>query len=123
PPDLLGMQTPVVEPYETADSDEEFYRSRKSSIVVRRATGDKLIAVLDIVSPGNKYAAQAVKEFVYEARELLERRTHLSIVDPFPPGPHDPGGVHAAIWKEIGDASSEPPADKPLTLVAYECAL
>ncbi len=79
--------------------------------------------MLEIVSPGNKSNQHAFRAFVDKACELLERRIHLLIVDPFPPGPRDPHGVHAAIWEQIQDDSYQPPADQPLTLVAYECDL
>jgi hypothetical protein len=108
----------------TEESDAEFYRRRKSSIAVRHVSGDRMVAVLEIVSPGNKSTNHAIKAFVDKACELLEHRIHLLIVDPFPPGPRDPAGVHAAIWQEMKDESfAVMPADKPLTLVAYECSL
>ena len=47
----------------------------------------------------------------------------MLIIDPFPPGPRDPNGVHAAIWQEVQEDEFQLPADKPLTLVAYECDL
>jgi hypothetical protein len=60
---------------------------------------------------------------VDEACELLEHRIHVLIVDPFPPGPRDREGIHAAIWQEQQEDSFQLPPDKPLTLVAYECGL
>ena len=45
------------------------------------------------------------------------------IVDRFTPGRRDPNGVHAAIWEEVEDKPFALPADKPLTLAAYECDL
>jgi hypothetical protein len=60
---------------------------------------------------------------VEKACELLEHRNHLLILDPFPPGPRDPNGIHAAIWGEVQDKPFALPKDKPLTLVAYECDL
>jgi hypothetical protein len=54
---------------------------------------------------------------------LLERRIHLLILDPFPPGPRDPNGIHAAIWAEVQDKPFVLPKNQPLTLVAYECDL
>jgi hypothetical protein len=107
----------------TAETDAEFYRRKKSSIVVRHVSGDHIVAMLEIVSPGNKASRNALRAFVQKACELLEHRIHLLIVDPFPPGPRDPNGVHAAIWEEVEDAPFVLPADKPLTLVAYECDL
>ena len=102
-------------------SEAEFYRRKKSSIVVRHVSGDRIVAMLEIVSPGNKSHRQAFRAFVEKACELLEHRIHLLIVDPFPPSPRDPNGVHAAIWEEVQDDSFQLSTDQPLTLVAYEC--
>ncbi|MBN9117862.1 MAG: DUF4058 family protein [Planctomycetes bacterium] len=105
---------------ETAQTEAEFYRRKKSALVIRHVSGDRVVAVIEIVSPGNKASKNAVRAFVNKARELLGARIHLLIVDPFPPGPRDPGGIHGLIWGEITDDEYSPPADKPLTLVAYE---
>jgi hypothetical protein len=35
-------------------------------------------------------------------------------------GPHDPHGIHKAIWDELTDQPFELPPDKPLTLAAYQ---
>lgn len=107
----------------TAETDAEFYRRKKSSIVVRHVSGDRMVAVLEVVSPGNKASRHAFRALVEKAGELLERRVHLLILDPLPPGRHDPNGVHAAIWEEVQDEPFLLPGDKPLTLVAYECDL
>src|SRR5262245_42768150 len=69
----------------TAETDAEFYRRKKSSIVVRHVSGDRIVAMLEIVSPGNKASRHALRAFVEKACELLEHRIHLLIVDPFPP--------------------------------------
>jgi hypothetical protein len=107
----------------TAETDAAFYRRKKSSVVVRHVTGDRIVAMVEIVSPGNKSNRHAIRAFVEKACELLEHRIHLLIVDPFPPGPRDPQGIHAAIWEQVQDDPFQPPADQPLTLVAYECDL
>jgi hypothetical protein len=106
-----------------AESEGEFYRRKRSSIVIRHVSGDEIVAMIEIVSPGNKASRRAFDAFLDKAFELIEQRIHLLIVDPFPPGPRDPNGVHAAIWQEVGGGSFQLPADKPLTLVAYECDL
>jgi hypothetical protein len=107
----------------TAETDAEFYRRRKSSVVVRHVSGDRIIAMIEIVSPGNKASRHGCRAFVDKACELLEARIHLLIVDPFPPGPRDPNGVHSAIWGEVQDEPFQLPSDKRLTLVAYGCGL
>jgi uncharacterized protein DUF4058 len=106
-----------------AETAPEFYRRKKSSIVIRHVSGDRMVAVLEIVSPGNKASRDAFRAFVGKVCELLELHVHLLLVDPFPPTRRDPEGIHAAIWGEVSDEQFVPPADKPLTLVAYETGL
>ncbi|MBM4094693.1 MAG: DUF4058 family protein [Planctomycetes bacterium] len=107
----------------SAETEAEFYRRKMSSIVVRHVSGDRIVAMIEILSPGNKSTQHAFQAFVDNVCQLLENRIHLLIVDPFPPSPRDPNGVHAAIWGQIQDDPFHPPADEPLTLVAYECDL
>lgn len=104
-----------------AESDKAFYRRKKSSIVVRHVSGDRIVAMLEIVSPGDKSNRHAYQAFVDKACELLEYRIHLLIVDPLPPGERDPCGVHASIWEQVQGDAFHLPADQPLTLAACEC--
>lgn len=105
------------------ETDAEFYRRRRSSIAIRHVSGDRNVAMVEVISPGNKDNRHGIKAFVDKAWELLEHRIHLLLLDPFPPGPRDPQGIHAAIWAEVEDNGFQLPPDKPLTLVAYECGL
>lgn len=106
-----------------AETEAAFYRRKKSSVVVRHSSGDRVVAMVEIVSPGNKSNQHAFQAFTEKACELLDRRIHLLIVDPFPPGPRDPHGVHSAIWEQLEGTIYDPPTGQPLTLVAYECDL
>jgi hypothetical protein len=91
--------------------------------VVRHVSGDEIVAMFEIVSPGNKNSKRAFDAFLEKASELLEARIHLLLVDPFPPGRRDAQGIHAAIWEETEGEPFELPGDKPLTIVAYACGL
>jgi hypothetical protein len=105
------------------ETEFAFYRRKQSRIVVRHVTGDEIVAMVEIVSPGNKSGKNALRAFVEKAVELLQRQVHLLILDLHPPGPRDPSGIHALIWEELtSDAYSLPPG-KPLTLAAYESDL
>jgi hypothetical protein len=106
-----------------ASTEKEFYRRKKSSIAVRHVSGDRVVAMIEIVSPGNKASRRAIHSFVEKACELLEHRIHLLIVDLFPPGPRDPNGIHGLIWEEMIDEPFQLPESKKLTLVSYECEL
>ena len=107
-----------------AQTDAEFYRRKKSSIVVRNVSDDRIVAMVEIVSPGNKAARNTFRAFLDKACDLLEHKIHLLIIDLFPPTRRDPHGVHAAIWHELVEQGDfVPPPDKPLTLAAYESDL
>jgi len=77
------------------------------------------VAVVEIVSPGNKESAYAVRSFARKAVEFLHAGVHLLIVDLFPPGPRDPQGIHKAIWDRLREEPFTLPPDKPLTVAAY----
>jgi Protein of unknown function (DUF4058) len=106
-----------------AETEAEFYRKKKSAIAIRHVSGDRIVAMIEIVSPGNKSSQSPMQAFVNKACELLEHRIHLLILDPFPPGPRDPEGVHGLIWQEMHSVPFHLPPEKPLTFVAYECDL
>jgi hypothetical protein len=64
--------------------------------------------------------SQAFEDLVRKAADFLEHRIHLLILDLQPPRPRDLQGIHGAIWDEVAGEAYERPADKPLTLAAYE---
>ena len=101
----------------------EFYRRKQNTVAVRHVSDDRIVAMVEVVSPGNKASRHALRSFVEKAAQLLDRRVHLLILDLLPPGRRDPHGIHAAIWEEIANEECDLPADKPLTLAAYETAL
>jgi len=104
-------------------SEPERYARKRSRIAVRHKSGDQIVAVLEIVSPGNKATRYALRSFVEKALELLEAGVHLLIVDLFPPGPRDPQGMNAAVWSAIEEPSFQLPPDQPLSLASYSSGL
>jgi hypothetical protein len=105
----------------TAEAERVALKQRR--LVIRHATGDRIVALLEIVSPGNKDRRLSLSRFVDKATAALRQGYHLLIVDLFPPGPHDRQGIHGAVWAEVDGieaAQYRQPPDKPLTLVAYE---
>jgi hypothetical protein len=107
----------------TAETDMEFYRRKQNTVTVRHVSGDRIVAMVEIVSPGNKSSRSAMRAFVEKAAELLDRQIHLLILDLHRPGPRDPRGIHAEIWYDIAGQDFTPPPGKPLTVVAYESAV
>jgi hypothetical protein len=92
---------------------------KQRRIAIRRASNHRLVAVIEIVSPGNKANKRDFLAFVNKAISLLEQGIHLLIIDPFPPTARDPNGIHAAIWRSLVRKRFALLADKPLTLAAY----
>jgi hypothetical protein len=101
--------------------DQERYARKTNQVVIHHELGE-VLAVIEIVSPGNKDREHSFWTFVEKAVDLLRQQVNLLIVDPFPPGQHDPQGVHKSIWDEFTDQPFELPADKRLTLASYQVA-
>jgi hypothetical protein len=97
----------------------EIYASRANRIVVRHHLG-RIIAVIEIVSPGNKDSRAALRDFVEKTVDCLRRGIHVLIVDLFPPSPRDPFGLHKVIWDEILEEEFTFPEGKDRILVSYK---
>jgi hypothetical protein len=95
--------------------------ARQSQLVIRHTTGDRIVAILELVSLGNKERAGALESFIEKVIGSLDKGYHFLLVDLYPPGPYDPRGMHGAIWEHL-KGSYLPPVDKPLTLAAYVAA-
>lgn len=105
----------------TQRAERNAYRAKQRTLVVRHSSGDRVVALLEIVSPGNKSGRHALFSLVSKAVTALDNGYHVLIADLFAPGPFDPQGMHGAIWSEMEQSGFDPPADRPLTLVSY-CA-
>lgn len=117
----VPLAAPKLQPI--AETDMAFYRRKQKTVTVRHVSGDRIVAMIEIVSPGNKASRNAMRAFVAKAAELLDEQIHLLILDLHPPGRHDPNGIHGEIWEEIAGAEYAAPKDKTLTLVSYESGL
>ena len=103
----------------TAKADIEEFARRQYRVAIRHISDDDVVAIVEIISPGNKSSRHAIRSCVNKAVELLHAGIHLLIIDVFPPGRRDPQGMHAAIWSELTDDSFQLPPDKPLILASY----
>jgi hypothetical protein len=92
---------------------------RRRQIVIRHATGDRIIALIEIVSPGNKESQPMLRAFLEKSAAALQAGYHLLVLDLWPPGNFDPSGIHGALWAMVGGTSYLPSTDQPLTLAAY----
>ncbi|HEY2785589.1 MAG TPA: DUF4058 family protein [Fimbriiglobus sp.] len=117
----LATAEPKVRFRLTAREDRDEYAKKAKVVRIRHVSDHSVVAVVEIVSQGNKTSRSAVRAFVEKAVWLLNNGVHLVVVDLFPPTPRDPNGLHREIWDEIDNAEQVVfPADCPLTLASYK---
>ena len=103
------------------ESDAAHYARKANRISIRRGL-ETVVAIIKVLSPGDKDGRTAFDSFVEKAVAFLRAGVHLLVIDLFPPTPSDPQGIHKAILGEFGDEPFNPPAGKPLTLVSYNAS-
>lgn len=115
-----GLATATLAPPKVSFTSEfvtDPYTRLRRTIAVRHDTD--LVALIELVSPGNKSGRHAFSAFVRKVVGAIDHGVHVLLIDPFPPGPRDPNGLHGVIWPEFRDEPFELPAARPLTLAAY----
>jgi hypothetical protein len=93
--------------------------ARRKRIAVRHVTGNRVVALVEVVSPSNRSGRTARRAFARKLADYLDAGVHLLVLDLFPPGRTDPNGLHPLIWSRFKKAPFALPPDKPLTLAAY----
>jgi hypothetical protein len=96
-------------------------RGRPRTLVIRHVSGHRVVALLEVVSPANKDRRRHVGIFARKVAVALRAGVHVLVVDVFPPGGHDPSGIHPEIVECVdGNAASyELPPAEPLTFAGY----
>ena len=100
-------------------NEVDLYAAKADRITVRHRHG-AVVAVIEIVSPGNKGSRHELRAFVQKTAELLRQNIHLLIVRPFSAWLARSTRNPNALWDEFVDEDFVLPADKPLTLAAYD---
>jgi hypothetical protein len=95
------------------------YARLQRTVVIRHTSNDRIVAMIEILSRGNKSSQHAIRSFLNKAVAALDVGVHLLLVDVHPPGPRDPNGIHGAILNEIGTEDYVLAGERPLTAVAY----
>ncbi len=102
-------------------SNAEWYATRRRPLGIRHENGDRLVALIELVSPGNKHSAKHVAKFTTKVADALASRVHVSVIDLFPPRrPDGPGGLVGACADAAGFDSFDLPDAKPLCIGAFE---
>ena len=90
----------------TAVAEAPSYPPRPRVIAVRHRSGDRLVAIIEIVSAGNKHDAADLGSLIEKTVVALSKGIHVVLIDLHPPGPFDPQGLHNLVWVELGQETS-----------------
>lgn len=113
----LTESPPVVHARTTIARDS--YARKQRTLIIRHTSDDRIVAMIEVLSPGNKSSRHALRSFLDKAVAALDSGIHLLLVDVHPPGSRDPHGIHGALLNEIGSKDYVLGSARPLTAVAY----
>ncbi len=100
-------------------AEDTIYVHKADRIAIRHRHG-RVVAVVEIVSPGNKASKNELRTLIEKTSNSIAQGVHLLVIDLFPPTKRDPQGIHKAIWDEFVEEDFELSADHRLTLAAYD---
>lgn len=103
------------------DTADQLLTRRASRIAIRHRLGD-VVCMIEIVSPGNKSSKFSIRSFISKTLEFLRAGVNVLVIDPFPPTPRDPNGLHQLIWDRLLELSVpfELPQGEPLLMASYK---
>ena len=112
----VALAPPRVRFTATATMDE--YARKQRTLVIRHSSDDRIVALLEILSSGNKSSRHALRTFVGKAAADPGGGYHLLLIDVHPPGPRIPRGFTASSGKRSAMASLRRPRTSHSTLAA-----
>jgi hypothetical protein len=118
-PSTLAVATAPPRTRWSGRSDVDAYAAKANRITIRHRHGD-VVAVIEIVSPGNKSSRSAIQTFIRKSMNFLDQGIHLLVVDLFPTGKRKGKGIHQLLWENCLDEGFDLPTDKPLILGSYD---
>ena len=118
---VLDEVATAVDSVQTYDPTEAgLYAEKADLVTVRHVSGDVPVATIELISPGNKDRPGAVADFCKKTLSLIDAGRHVLVVDPLPPTPSAPDGIHAKVWSDRFDSEAAVVSEeRPLCLVSY----
>lgn len=94
-------------------------RLKRRHVVIRHVSGHRIVALLELVSPGNKDRRSNVVQFVAKAEEAVRKEVHVAVIDLFPPTPSAPNGLPSRVWRRFDRSPVLLPAGQPFSLGSF----
>lgn len=102
------------------DLGPTYARMARRLVIRSSVEGDKIVAVIEIVSRANKDARMRVERFVEKSVSFLDEGIHLLIVDVQPATSFVPHGFHGLVCEALGHQAPALPVDRELQVVSYQ---
>jgi hypothetical protein len=97
----VAEQPPRVSLALEVSTDAAFYIAKRRTLVIYHATGDRIVALIEILSPGNKHSQHTIDDYLDKVMAALRAGYHVLVIDLFPPGRYDSSGIHGVIWEYL----------------------
>lgn len=94
-------------------------KRRGKRLAIRHVSGNQVVALVEVVSRGNKSSRAEFRAFAAKLAEYIDGGVHVLVLDLLPNRRRDPNGVHPLIWSRFKKAPFALPPDRPLTLAGY----
>ena len=94
---------------------------RARRVAVRSGADGRVVALIELVSPGNRDGRGKVEAFCEKIELALRGGVHVLLADLFPPNALLPTGMHGAVADRFGGGYL-PPGGERLTCAAYRVA-
>ena len=134
-PDVLKLNTPQASPVAgegrtallaaprqtrvVARFEQQTYSARQRQLAIRHTSGHQVVALIELVTSGNKAGVRPYRAFLDKLFGALEQGVHLLVIDPYPPTNRDLNGIHGDVWGELTGEDYATPADADRTQVSY----
>ncbi|MBI4600997.1 MAG: DUF4058 family protein [Planctomycetes bacterium] len=100
----------ATQPVVIQDLGPDYTKLQRQIVVRSEWDGDRVVAVIELVSPGNKESRTKVTQLLDKALGYLELGVHLLVIDVLKPTNLVPNGFHGLICEALGH---QPPALSP----------
>ena len=98
--------------------ERDTFVAKANHIAIRHLANDRLVAVIEIVSAGNKSAPRTLRPFSERVYSLMVERVHLVLIDLIRSGNCCPDGLPTYLSFSNFNATPNITEDKPFTLTA-----
>ncbi len=116
---IVAEAPPTMLTRETIEMELDQLQRRVS---IRHISTHRIVALLEIVSPGNKDDQNRFEKFVVKTVEAIENGISVLVVDLFQAGTFDPSGMHFALKCRLGPSGRHsPPQTAPRSTLAAYC--